>query len=114
MSYEYDHDEKRKRRDSESHYIGSVDVENGSISPEDVTWKVDSLGLGDSVGQREGRYGVQTLHAWSQHDVSRVSQVFHVSFLPQRCVHPRDRSLRCGIHGMHVLPPHSGIIRRVF
>ena len=51
MSYEYDHDEKRKRRDSESHYIGSVDVENGSISPEDVTWKVDSLGLGDSVGQ---------------------------------------------------------------
>lgn len=109
MSYEYDHDEKRKRRDSESHYVGSVDVENGSIPPE-VTWHVGSLDGSDAVGPREGHHGVQTLYAWSQDDVSGVSQVLYLSFLPQRRLHTRNRSLRCGVHGVHVLLPYSGII----
>ena len=38
MSYEFDHEQARKRKNSESKYILDVDVENGSISKEDVTW----------------------------------------------------------------------------
>ena len=40
MSYKFVQEEERKRRNSESHYIGDVDVENGPISPEEVTWHV--------------------------------------------------------------------------
>ena len=43
MSYEFDHEQARKRKNSESEYMLDVDVENGSISREDVTWKVGSF-----------------------------------------------------------------------
>lgn len=40
MSYQFDREQERKRRNSESNYFTDVDVENGSIPPEDVTWRV--------------------------------------------------------------------------
>ena len=40
MSFEFISKENRRRRDSMEHYVGNVDVENGSIDASQVTWNV--------------------------------------------------------------------------
>lgn len=73
MSYEFDHEQARKRKNSESGYLADVDVENGSISREDVTWKVGTMRPLHIVGQGKRNTWLSPLLSRCKDDVSRMS-----------------------------------------